>query len=81
MNRKQIKQKREFYEREIDRLMSRGYGGSEDPAFKSACELCSRHETTLGLLAAATEEINAKSRKTRRTNKWVKQVENGELPF
>ena len=76
MNRKQIKQKREFHERQIDNLMSRGYGGSEDEAFKRACAECEIHEKALKLLEAAADEINAKSRQTRRANKWVKRVEN-----
>jgi hypothetical protein len=79
MNRKQIKQKREFHERQIDDLMSRGYGGSEDENFKRACEQCSKHEAQLKLLAAAADEINAKSRNARRTNKYVKQPAGKEM--
>ena len=81
MNRKQIKQKREFHERQIDDLMSRGYGGSEDENFIRACEQCRKHEKALKLLEAAADEINAKSRQTRRTNKWVKKVYKGFIPF
>lgn len=79
MNRQQIKRKREFHEYQIDSLMSRGYGGSDDPAFKRACEDCKIHEEALGLLAAAASEINEKSRKTRRTNKYVRRF--GGIPF
>lgn len=71
MNRKQIKIKREYHQRQIDQLMGQGYGGTDDPAFKRACEQCSKHEEALGLLTAAADEINTKSRKTRRTNKWL----------
>jgi len=71
MNRKQIKTERKFHEYQIDSLMSRGYGGSEDPAFKRACEDCKRHEEALRLLAAAAEKINAKSRITRRNNPYA----------
>jgi len=70
MNRKQIKQKREFHEGKIDYLMSRGYGGSDDINFINACNECEKHEKALGLLTAAADEINRKSRNTRRTNKW-----------
>ena len=72
MNRKQIKTKRKFHERQIDNLMSRGYGGSEDEAFKRACAECEIHEKALSLLAAAAEQINVKSRETRRKNPYVK---------
>jgi hypothetical protein len=72
MNRKQIKTKRQFHEQQIDSLMSRGYGGSEDQAFIRACEDCRRHEAALKLLAAAAEEINAKSRITRRRNPYAR---------
>jgi hypothetical protein len=65
MNRHQIKQNREFHEKQIDRLMSHGYSGSDDPHFKRACELCSFHEKELKKLSAALCEINAKSTRTK----------------
>jgi len=68
MNRHQIKTQREFHEQQIDRLMSIGYGGSEDTAFVRACEQCRIHERELKKLVAASEEINRKSRVTR----WVR---------
>jgi hypothetical protein len=71
MNRKQIKTKREYLERQIDMLMSRGYSGSEDENFKRACAECRKHEEQLRMLATAAEEINTKSRNTRRTNRWA----------
>jgi len=72
MNRAQIKRKRVAAEKAIDDLMSRGYGGSEDPAFKRACVECKKHEETLIVLAAAVNEINRKSTEARRKNPYVK---------
>jgi hypothetical protein len=71
MNRQQIKNKRKTIESRIDRLMSQGYGGSEDEAFKRACAECRILEKQLELLEAAAKEINEKSTKTRRTNKYA----------
>lgn len=68
MNRQQIKRRREMHEAQIDRLMSRGYAGSDDPAFKMACEQCKIIERELKKLADASEEINRKSRVTRWLN-------------
>jgi len=65
MSRTQIKHRRQYHEKEIDRLMSRGYAGSEDPRFIAACQQVATHEKELKALAAATKEINDKLRISR----------------
>lgn len=79
MSRTQIKHRREYHQKEIDRLMSAGYGGYDDPAFKRACEQVSIHEEELKKLQAATEEINTKLRNTRNASKLQKLSQERDL--